>query len=675
MGFFSWLFKKPVLEFNKDYASPNGRVVCRVQLKLGQVIYSVFKDGKVLVRESHLGMRIRGDDSLLNGLMLVRSMEKSKDEVYELPWGEQREIRNNYNEVALYLSETGGKKRLFTMRFRIFDDGVAFRYEIPPQPEFQKIVIDEELTEFNVDLNSIVWHIPAYQPDRYEYNYEKNALHEIGHSVHTPLTMLTPAGYYVSFHEAALYNYGSMTMRLNRDHILSADITPLSDGAKAYVELPFNTPWRVMMIADAAIDLITNHIVYNLNDPPSKDFSWVKPLKFMGIWWAMFVGEWTWAEGERHGATTEHTIEYIDACKRLGVEGLLVEGWNNGWNGDWLLNGDTNDFTHPVADFDIDRITEYAREKGIEMVGHHETVGFVDNYENQLEEAYKYYADHGIHYVKPGYAGSRMVINGRKEYHHSQLGVVHYQKVVEMAAKYGVMLDIHEPIKGTGIERTWPNLLTREGARGQEYEGGALIPSHATILPFTRLLAGGMDYTSGIFDVCNYTKRLASTLTRQIAYYITIYSGMQMAADRPRFYENEFPEVYKFIRDVPVTWEKTVPLLGAIGEYYVVARKARNRGTGYGMSDNGNAIFDGGYGKPGDWYIGGVTNDQGHRVRVSLDFLEPGEWTAEIYRDGDDAHFRDNQLSYRVENRKVSRSDYLDIWMAPGGGFAVRFTR
>ena len=675
MGFFSWLFRKPVLEYEKSFASPNGRVVLSVQLKLGQLVYSVFKDGKVIVRNSHLGMKIRGEDSLLNGLMMVRTAEKNFDDTYELPWGEQRLIRNNYHEIALYLSETGGKKRLFTARFRVFDDGVAFRYEIPPQPEFQSLVITEELTEFNVDPNSITFHIPAYQPDRYEYNYERSILSSIDHSVHTPLTMHLPTGYYVSIHEAALYNYGSMTLKQNHDRVLSADITPLSDGAKAYVELPFNTPWRVIMIADAAIDLITNRIVLNLNDPPREDFSWVKPLKFMGIWWAMFVGEWTWAEGERHGATTEHTMEYIDACKRLGVEGLLVEGWNNGWNGDWLLNGALNDFTHPVPDFDMEAVSEYAKENGVELVGHHETVGFVDNYEKQLEEAYQYYEDNGVHYVKPGYAGSFMVINNRKEFHHSQLGVVHYQRVVEMAAKHHIMLDIHEPIKGTGIERTWPNFLTREGARGQEYEGGALIPSHATILPFTRLLAGGMDYTSGIFDVCNYTKRISSTLARQLAYYVTIYSGMQMAADRPRFYENEFPDAFKFIQDVPVTWERTLPLFGAIGEFYVVARQARLRGTGYGNSDNGSAKFDGGYGKPGDWYIGGVTNDQAHQVRISLDFLDPGEWTAEIYRDGDAAHYRDNQLDITIEKKKIVKGDALDIWMAPGGGFAIRITR
>jgi len=408
------------------------------------------------------------------------------------------------------------------------------------------------------------------------------------------------------------------------------------------------------MLVARATDLVKNRIVLNLNDAPREDFSWVKPIKFIGIWWAMYVGEWTWAQGERHGATTEHAKEYIDACNRLGIQGLLVEGWNNGWDGDWLQNGASTDFVTPVADFDLPAVCKYAAEHGVEIVGHHETVGFVDNYEKQIEAAYQYYAQNGVHYIKPGYAGSRMIIQGRKEFHHSQVGVVHYQKTVELAAKYGIMLNIHEPIKGTGIERTWPNLLTREGARGQEYEGGALSPSHACILPFTRLLSGGMDYTSGIFDITNGAKRIASTLARQLAYYVTIYSGMQMAADTPVFYERTQPAAYQFIREVPVSWDVTVPLLGAIGEYYVVARKDR-------YSD--------------DWYIGGVTNEDAHRVRLNLDFLPEGEYAVEIYRDADNAHYRDNPLAIAIETRKVSRNDYLDLWMAPGGGFAVRLRR
>lgn len=653
MGFWSKLFGwKPKLEHEQQIISPNGRVVCVVKLKLGVITYSVKKDGKIILRESGLGINLQGEQPLKQGLMIVRTQEHSVDETWSTIVGEQRIIRNNYNEASFYLSETSENGRMFTVRFRVFDDGVAFRYEIPPQPRFQRLIISDELTEFNVDSNSNAWRIPAYQPDRYEYNYEKRPVYALASSVHTPLTIETPLGNYISIHEAALINYGSMTLKLNSLNRLQSDITPLSDGMRAYVDLPFNTPWRVVMIADSPIELITNRIVLNLNEPPKQDFSWVKPLKFIGIWWAMFVGEWTWAPGERHGATTPHAKEYIDAAKRLGINGVLMEGWNDGWEGDWLQNGSRTNFIKSVSDLNLDEVAAYARENSISIVGHNETVGFIDNYESQMEDTYKYYSEIGINYIKTGYAGSMMTIQGRKEYHHSQLGVRHYQKSVELAAKYHICLDIHEPIKGTGLERTWPNLLTREGARGQEYEGGALSPSHATIIPFTRLLAGGMDYTSGIFDVTNVAKRLASTLARQLAYYVTIYSGMQMAADRPRFYEEAHPAAYEFIRHVPVSWEFTVPLLGKIGEYYIVARKDRD-------SD--------------DWYIGGVTNEEAHRVRLNLDFLdEDAQYTAEIYRDSDTAHYRDNQLGITIETRRITRSDNLDIWMAPGGGFAVR---
>ena len=647
--------KKPSASATKTVFSPDGRIECSITLKDGVVTYSVKKDSKILVRPSHLGFSFRGQEIMSANLALIRSHEQKHDETWEAPWGEQRLIRNHYHELALYFAELEGAERLLTLRFRVFNDGVAFRYEIPPQPGFQRLTIDAELTEFNISYNSFAWSIPAFQPDRYEYNYERHPIYELTEAVHTPLTIEDPAsGKFLSLHEAALYDYGSMTLRFSKRGAFVSEITPLSDGTKAHITLPFNTPWRVIMIADAAVDLITNRMIYNLNDPPKNDFSWVKPIKFLGIWWAMYVGEWTWAPGDRHGATTEHAKSYIDSCRRLGIDGLLVEGWNNGWEGDWLLNGDKTDFLHPMKDFDLDEVAEYAHAHKIELVGHHETVGFVDNYEEQIEDAYKYYARHGIRYIKPGYAGSMMTINGRKEYHHSQLGVRHYQRALELAAKYRICLNVHEPIKGTGIERTWPNLLTREGARGQEYEGGALSPSHGTIIPFTRLLAGGMDYTSGIFDVTNATKRCATTIVRQIAYYITIYSGMQMAADRPVFYEKRYPNLYKFIRDLPLSWEKTLPLAGEIGQYYVVARQKRNSN---------------------DWFIGGVTNEHGRRVHISLDFLEVGDYDAEIYRDGAAAHYRDNALDYKIEKRRVTRSEVFDLYLAPGGGFCIRLKK
>ena len=650
MGFFTRLFGRRKVNAEREVKSSDGRVVARFVLAGGKMGYEVEKDGKPLIKRSALGFKFYGMSPLSSELSLVRSHTKSFDGQWETIVGEERVIVGRYNEMSVYLVERGELGRLMTLRFRVFDDGVAFRYEIPAQTKFRRVIVQDELTEFAVNSNSDVWFIPAYQPDRYEYNYERKMVYELEAPVHTPLTLRAPQGYYISLHEAALYNYGAMTVFYD-GHRLKADITPLSDGMKAYIDLPFEMPWRVIMIAESAIGLSTNRMVLNLNDPPRGDFSWVRPLKFLGIWWAMFVGEWTWAPGERHGATTRHAMDYVDACVRLGVPGLLIEGWNDGWEGDWLLQGENNKFTVAVPDFDIDKVSAYATKRGVKLVGHHETVGFVDNYEHQMKAAYEYMREHGIFYVKSGYAGFKMTINGRREFHHSQLGVRHYQRALELAAQYGICLNVHEPIKGTGIERTWPNLLTREGARGQEYEGGALSPSHACILPFTRMLAGGMDYTPGIFEVYNSTKRLASTIVRQLAYFVTIYSGMQMVSDRPRFYEGEYADLFAFIREVPVNWERTVPLLGVIGEYYVVARQAR---------------------ESLDWFIGGVTNEMGRRVKIELDFLAEGhDYIATIYRDSDDAHYRENPMGRVIEQQRVRRGDRLSIYMAPGGGVAI----
>ena len=651
VSFFGELFKKPKTDAVYEVKSPNGRVVATFILDHGQIAYFVQKDEKVILRKSKLGLALKDTSPLADGLEIVRAYSRTVDETWKAYWGEQHIIRNNYNETAIYLEESEAPNRLLTMRFRVYDDGVAFRYEVPAQPEMKTMVVSDEMTEFAVDANSRSWSIPAYQPDRYEYDYVEHPVYSLTDSVHTPLTIATTSGHYISIHEAALYNYGGMTLKLNGSS-LKSDITPLSDGMKAYVELPFSTPWRTIIIGHDALDLTTSRMTLNLNDPPREDFSWVEPIKFLGIWWAMYVGEWTWAPGERHGATTEHAMQYIDSCRNLGIPALLVEGWNNGWEGDWLENGANSIFTEATPDFDMQIVSDYARANGVELVGHHETVGFVDNYESQMEEAYKYLKRYGIRYIKSGYAGSKMVINGHREFHHSQLGVLHYQRALELAAKYQIMLDVHEPIKGTGIERTWPNLMTKEGARGQEYEGGALTPSHACYLPFTRLLAGGMDYTSGILDVGNFAKRIASTITRQLAYYVTIYSSMQMAADRPQFYENNYPDLFEFIRDVPLKWERTIPLFGEIGKCYVVARQAW---------------------ESSDWYIGGVTNEEARRVDLYIDFLEPQvNYIAKIYRDADDAHYRDHQLGYVIEEKILRQGDHLEMYLAPGGGFAMK---
>lgn len=629
----------------KTIFSPNHRIRCDISFKSNYLLYSVKVGEDEIIRPSRLGLSFYGKELIIKKLILKHVSHDRCRETIEMPWGEDRYIDNSYNELGFLFQN-------LTIRFRVFNDAVAFRYEIPENSEVKRLSIKEELSEFNIDLGGEAWRIPAYQPDRYEYNYEKKSVSELEESSHTPLTIKTPNDYYISIHEAALYNYGSMNVKLNSDKKLSSDITPLSDHSKAHINLPFNTPWRLIMIADSAIDLTTNRVMYALNDPPKGDFSWVKTLKFIGIWWAMYVGEWTWAPGEKHGATTEHAEKYIDDAIKLGVSGLLIEGWNEGcWDGDWLENGASSDFIHGTKDFDLERVASYARDRKIELVGHHETVGFVDNYEKQITAAYNLYAKNNINYIKTGYAGSKMMIHGRKEYHHSQAGVLHYQKTVELAAKKHICLDIHEPIKGTGIERTWPNLLTREGARGQEYEGGSLSPSHVCLLPYTRLLSGGMDYTSGIFDLNNEIKPVLTTIARQLAYFVVIYSGMQMVSDRPYIYLEKYPEPFEFIKKVPTNFEKTLGLAGEIGEFYVVARKDRDSN---------------------DWYIGGVTNDSSRYINLDLSFLDDSSYLAEIYMDKDTSNYKTNRHEIEITKKNVSRDSKLKIFMAPGGGFAIR---
>ncbi|MBQ9180892.1 glycoside hydrolase family 97 protein [Candidatus Saccharibacteria bacterium] len=669
-------------------SSPDGNIVCKISLIKGQVFYHAFYYDTEIVHQSLLGLEIAGLPHL-NSLKFADVKTSTHTETITMPWGDTKYINNNYHELVLSFKNLPPKSLLpkilktsrsirsarpldLTLRFRIFDDTVAFRYEIKAGPDFRRAIITDELTEFNINNNSTIYSIPAYQRDRYEYSYVASRLSDLDHAVHTPLTIKIPNNlamnsnlnltssdttthattpdFYLSIHEAALYDYGAMNLKPSSAGYLSADITPLSDHTRAHVDLPFQTPWRCIMLARSAANLTGSHTIYALNPAPRGDFSWVQTLKFLGIWWAMYVGEYTWAPGANHGATTAHAKEYIDACVRLGIKGLLIEGWNDAWQGDWLENGPNNNFTAPTPDFNLPEVARYAALRDVELIGHHETVGYADNYEAQLEDAYNYYAANSIHYVKTGYANEKMLINGRHEYHYSQAGVQHYQKTIELAAKKHICLDIHEPIKGTGIERTWPNLLTREGARGQEYEGGTLTPSHACFLPYTRLLAGGMDYTNAIFDLKNPIRPIATTITRQIAYFVVIYSGMSMAADRPRFYEKDFPKLADFIRKVPTDFEISLPLFGEIGEYYVVARKDRN-------SDN--------------WYVGGITNEDSRNITLDFNFLPPGRFHAKIYQDALDADYRTNPFAHEIVSKNVTHVSKLEIFLAPGGGFVI----
>lgn len=598
----------------------------RYQLKRG--------NRNVLVRPSKLAI-FSEDENLIAPKGPVEAIESSLDETWEQPWGEQRLIRNNYSELAL-------KSQSFTIRFRLFDDGLGFRYELGGESE---ITIQREETEFNVDLNSSAWWIPALGGNHYEHLYKKTPISAID-TAHTPLTVELPSKSYIAIHEAALYDYGGINFVPTENGLRSA-ITPLKDGNVAVVKLPFNTPWRTIIFSETAIGLGKPKIMLSLNEPSKiEDTSWIQPTKFMGIWWAMFIGYFTWASGKKHGATTANALRYINAAKELGVSALLIEGWNETWDGDWTKNGEIMNHMQPYPDFDINMVTSYAKSRGIDIVGHHETSGNISHYEWELPEAYDYYSALGVRYVKTGYVSPRL---NTGDFHSSQVGVRHYQKTVEMMAERKMMVNIHEPVKGTGTERTWPNLLTREGVMGQEYEGGAVTPEHATVLPFTRLLAGPLDYTPGLFNLSGTSRKVRTTLAKQLAFYVTMFSPMQMVADLPEHYEGQ--PAFAFIKDVPVNWEVTVPLDGVIGDYFVTARKDRD-------SDS--------------WYVGGVTDESERTLTISLSFLqEHRSYTATIYQDAKDAHWEKNPEAHEITTRQVSSADTLSIFMAPGGGFAV----
>jgi|WetSurMetagenome_2_1015567.scaffolds.fasta_scaffold06614_3 alpha-glucosidase len=646
------LFVATAISCNSPYqaTSPDGTLKLSVTIDDGKPFYTLSKNNKPVIVKSSLGFVFAGNDNFNSNFKVTESLHNTHDDIWEQPWGEDRFIRNHYNELTIGLEEKTDLKRKMNIVFRLFDDGLGFRYEIPEQENIKDFVVMDEGTGFNMPFNNKAWWIPAYKPNRYEYLYSHTLLSQMD-TVHTPLTIETRDGFYVTIHEAALYNYGSMTIARKDSSSLKSDITPLSDGTKAHLKAPFNTPWRTLIVAEEPAKLIESRLMLNLNEPSKiTDMSWIKPTKFMGIWWGMFTGVYTWSQGPKHGATTKNAIKYIDYCAQFGIPALLIEGWNYGWDGDWVSHGHGFLYTKPYPDFDIKKVCNYAKSKGVNIIGHHETGGATINYETQLDSAFAFYNNLGIKYVKTGYVNSKL---DGKEFHHSQYGVLHYQKVAETAAKYHIMIDAHEPIKGTGIQRTWPNFMSREGARGQEYESltNGNPPEHETILPFTRLLAGGMDFTPGIFFIDNPEKHVSSTLAKQLSYYVVIYSPIEMAADLPEHYLNQ--PAFKFIQDVPCDWDKTIGINAVIGDYVTIARKDRN-------SDN--------------WYLGSLTDENARELKVPLTFLEKNrKYRAEIYADGKDADWKTNPLSIDISSREVTSETILDIKLAPGGGYAARF--
>lgn len=650
-----------------DVASPDGSLVVTFELDDGAPRYRVDRFGREVIRPSRLGFAFQDAPPLAEGFHVVSSDTSTFDETWTQPWGEQKDIRNHYRELRVALGEAAAPSRRMDVVFRVYDDGLGFRYEVPAQPGLDSLVIMDELTEFALAGDHEAWWIPAYWWNRYEYLYRNTPVSAID-TVHTPVTFETADGLFLSIHEAALVDYSSMTLARTDSTTLKADLVPWSDGVRVHTATPMRTPWRTIQIGDTAGGLITNYLILNLNEPNALgDVSWVRPGKYVGIWWGMHVGEWSWGSGPSHGATTERTKRYIDFAAEHGFDGVLVEGWNVGWDVDWVAEGEHFSFTEPHPDFDLEEVARYARERGVYLIGHHETGAAVFNYEAQMEDAFALYERLGVPAVKTGYVQHGQNVRWiddegreRREWHHGQFMVEHHQRVVDAAARYRIALNPHEPIKDTGLRRTYPNLMTREGARGQEYDAwgaeGGNPPDHTTILPFTRLLSGPMDYTPGAFDLRldddRPDNRVNTTLAKQLAHFVVLYSPLQMASDLVENYEAR-PDAFQFIKDVPADWAETVVLHGRIGDYVTIARKDRG-------SD--------------DWYLGSITDDLGRVLEAPLYFLDPDRpYVAQIYRDGDDADWVTNPYAIVIEERLVDDGTLLPLRLAPGGGQAIRF--
>ena len=636
-----------------EVESPNKSVKIQFLLKEGRPFYKVLYQNKVLVKDSRLGFVLKEQPALDKDFKITSSTKSDADETWTQPWGEVKNIRNHYNGITINLEEQTGLKRKLTVMFRVYDDGIGFRYEVPEQPNLKDFVILDELTEFSLNQDFSCWWIPAYGTEMdSEYLYKNTKLSEIKEKVSTPITLESNDNLFVSIHEAALVDYAGMALALQPDFSLKCDLVSWSNGNRVETKAPMKTPWRTVQIADKPGDLITSYLILNLNEPNKLgDVSWIKPGKYNGIWWGMHMGKNTWEGGPNHGATTENVKTLIDFASKHNLSAVLAEGWNEGWEGDWTVSGNFS-FTKPYPDFDLDALSRYAKSKNIGLIAHHETGGNVKNYENQLEDAFKQCQYYGIHRLKTGYVNK--LPSGER--HQNQFMVRHYHKVMETAARYKVMLDVHEPVKDTGLRRTYPNMMTREGARGTEYEAWSdgNPPSHTTILPFTRGLAGPIDYTPGIFDIMFKSTgafRVHTTLAKQLALYVVIYSPMHMAADLPENYEGN--PAFKFIEDVPTDWDETKILHAKIGQYITTIRKDRNSN---------------------DWYLGSITNDEARSQDVKLSFLDPQKkYKAEIYQDGKDADVVTNPLPIEIKTIDVNASTTLTLKLATGGGTAIRF--
>lgn len=680
--------------FGQQLKSPNGSFSMDFSLlEDGTPTYKLTYKGKKVLKTSKLGLELKNDKkSLLNDFVIVDTQTSTFDETWQTVWGEETEIRNHYNELAVTLNQKE-TDRLMTIRFRLFDDGLGFRYEFPQQKNLVYFVIKEERTEFAMTGDHTAFWIPG-DYDTQEYDYTESKLSEIRGlfdialtdnasqtqfsktGVQTALMMKTTDGLYINLHEAALIDYACMHLELDdKNLVFTSHLTPDAKGDKGYIQTPFNTPWRTIIASYDARDILASRMTYNLNEPCKiEDTSWIKPVKYVGVWWEMITGKSSWAYTDdfpsiqlgvtdyskakpngRHGANTAHVKELIDFAAEHGFDAVLVEGWNEGWE-DWFGNSKDYvfDFVTPYPDFDVKEIQRYAQSKGVRMIMHHETSSSVRNYERHLDKAYQFMVDHGYNAVKSGYVGD---ILPRGEHHYSQWIVNHYQYAVEKAAEYKIMVNAHEAVRPTGIARTYPNLIGNESARGTEFQAfGGSKPNHVTILPFTRLIGGPMDYTPGVFEMDisklnpHNNSHVNATLANQLALYVTMYSPLQMAADLPENY-NRFLDAFQFIKDVPVEWATSKYLEAEPGKYITIARKDKN-------SNN--------------WFMGNVNGTETRTTKIKLDFLEKGKkYKATIYADAKDAHYQTNPQAYTISQKEVTSKSTLELTSKEGGGFAI----
>ncbi|PNE25230.1 alpha-glucosidase [Tannerella sp. oral taxon 808] len=689
---FSLLMLSVSLMQAAELKSPNGRLVMHFEVDgLGAPVYTLSYKGKPVIKRSHLGLEAEGF-SLREGFKLQKEETKTFDETWQPVWGEVKSIRNHYNELSITLHQPDSDRTMI-LRFRLYDDGLGFRYEFPSQKQLVYFVIKDEYSEFAMAGDHKAFWIPG-DYDTQEYDYTESRLSEIRGlmkaaitynssqtpfsptGVQTALIMKSADGLYIDLHEAALVDYPCMSLELDdKTMTFRSWLTPDAQGKKGYMQTPCHTPWRTIMVSDDAREILASHLTLNLNEPCAlKDVSWIKPVKYIGVWWEMITGKSTWAytndllsvqlgvtdyskvkPNGTHAANNEKVRCYIDFAAKHGFDQVLVEGWNIGWE-DWFGHSKDYvfDFVTPYPDFDLKALNDYAHSKGVKLMMHHETSASVRNYERHMEKAYQLMNDYGYNAVKSGYVGN---IIPRGEHHYGQWMINHYLYAVKKAAEHKIMVNAHEAVRPTGLCRTYPNLIGNEAARGGEYESfGGNKPFHTTILPFTRLMGGPMDYTPGIFETRiknvnpNNNSFVHSTLARQLALYVTMYSPLQMAADLPENYER-FMDAFQFIKDVAVDWDDSKYLEAEPGRYITVARKAK--GTN-------------------NWFVGCTAGEDGHMAHVSFDFLDPGrKYTATIYADGPTAHYEKNPQAYTIKQMKVTNKSKLTLRAASGGGFAI----